>query len=359
MSDIKPFTVSFPESRISDLQRRLDQSIYPDELQDASWDMGTPLTDVERIAQHWRQNFDWKAAEQRLNALPQFTTSIQVNGFEPLSIHFVHIKSEAPGAIPLLFCHGWPGSYIEVFKIAKGLSDSRDGGPSFHIVAPSLPNFGFSQGPKKRGFAYEQYAQTCHELMLKLGYGKYATQGGKPSAPIHILPFLSQRENPTNTINYTGDWGWAITRTMSLLYPDSCLATHFNMDVGDPPSSLKSTQPNNPHPLPSNPTPREVAGVERTKWFTQEGYGYNMQQGTKPQTIAYALADSPLALLAWIYEKLHDWTDSYPWTDDEICTWISIYWFSTAGPGAAGRIYYEVQHDKNGKRASLESRVGG
>lgn len=146
----------------------------------------------------------------------------------------------------------------------------------------------------------------------------------------------------------SGDWGWYVTRTMSLLYPSSCLATHFNMDVGDPPAALTEAQPNNLFPLRPDPTVREINGAKRSTWFDREGFGYNMLQSTKPQTIAYALADSPIALLSWIYEKLHDWADDYPWTDDEICTWVSIYWFSTAGPATACRIYYEMIHDRYG-----------
>lgn len=152
-----------------------------------------------------------------------------------------------------------------------------------------------------------------------------------------------------------GDWGWYVTRTISLLYPSSCLATHYNMDVGDPPPSLADAAPVDSHPLPSEPSPRERNGKTRTAWFDQEGFGYNMLQSTKPQTIAFALADSPVALLAWIYEKLHDWADNYPWTMDEICTWVSIYWFSAAGPAAACRIYYEMIHDKYGNYVPSDS----
>jgi len=179
MDTIKPFTVSFPNGRVADLKERLARAAYPDELGDAGWDLGTPLTDVQRLVKHWGANFDWKKAEAHLNELPQFTTPVQCDGFEELSIHFVHVKSSAPNAIPLLFSHGWPGSFIEVSKIVHSLTESHDGGPAFHVVAPSLPNFGFSQGTKKRGFAIEQYAETCHKLMLKLGYDRYVTQGGK------------------------------------------------------------------------------------------------------------------------------------------------------------------------------------
>ncbi|KAK5082328.1 hypothetical protein LTR05_007474 [Lithohypha guttulata] len=304
MAEIEAFTVLFPEQRISQLKQRLQQALFPDELPDSGWDMGTPLSDIERIAKHWASKFDFQQAAAQLNELPQFKTKIDCEGFDPLSIHFVHLRSDNPNAIPLFFSHGWPGSFFEVYKIARQLTRSDNGGPCFHVVAPSLPNFGFSDGVKKRGFAIEQYATVCNQLMLKLGYERYVTQGG--------------------------DWG-------------------------EPPASLKSTQPGSRFPLPDGATPRELQGAQRTAWFLDEGYGYNLLQSTKPQTLAYALADSPLALLAWISEKLHDWTDNYPWTDDEICLWVSIYYFSTAGPAAATRIYYEMAHDRNGKYVPKDS----
>lgn len=190
-------------------------------------------------------------------------------------------------------------------------------GVSFDVVAPSLPNFAWSEGPKTRGFALAQYAETCHKLMLSLGYSNYVTQGG--------------------------DWGFYVTRTMGLLYPDAVLASHVNMVRAEKPTWTSNPLLALQHAL----TPyseRDHKGFARSKWFLEQGSGYRLQQSTKPQTLGYALADSPVALLAWIYEKLHDWTDEYPWTDDEILTWVSIYYFSTAGPAASVRIYYEVTH---------------
>lgn len=223
---------------------------------------------------------------------------------------------------------------MEVLPILPLLASP--GGPAFHIVAPSLPNFGFSEGVKKRGFAAAQYAETCHKLMLSLGYPEYVTQGG--------------------------DWGFLITRAIGNLYPDHCKASHINLIRASPPTFSK-------HPvlaLQHNLRPyneKEKAGLARGEWFAKEGRGYFMEQATKPQTLAYALNDSPVALLAWIYEKLHDWTDGYAWTDEEILTWISVYWFSRAGPGAAHRIYYEVSHTKPGGGAvtghQVQQYIGG
>ena len=139
------------------------------------------------------------------------------------------------------------------------------------------------------------------------------------------------------------DWGMYLTRTMSLMFPKHCLATHINMDYGSQPTWTANPRLAAQHAVTPY-TQREREGLARTEWFLTEGSGYRAQQCTKPQTIGYAFADSPVALLAWMYEKLHDWTDEYPWTEDEVCTWISIYWFSTAGPAASARIYYEATH---------------
>ncbi|KAL9112989.1 MAG: hypothetical protein Q9227_002854 [Pyrenula ochraceoflavens] len=241
-SEVKPFKIHIPDSEIEDLKQRLSKARFPSELNDAGWDYGAPLSEMKKLTAYWKDDFDWRVAEAKLNSLPQYTTQIQCECFEALKIHFVHKKSDNPNAIPLIFIHGWPGSFIEVSKI---VNDLTAGTPAFDVVAPSLPNYAFSEGSLKKGFGLAQYAETCHKLMLKLEYSQY-------------------------------------------------------------------------------------------------GSGYQRIQSTKPQTVAYALDSSPVALLAWIYEKLHDWTDAYPWTPDEVCTWVSIYAFSTMGPGASCRIYYDV-----------------
>ena len=323
MADINPFTISIPDSSLSDLYTRLSLARFPDELDDAQWDYGSPLADIKRLTTYWKDTFDWRAAEKKLNHLPHFTTPITVSGFTPaLQIHFLHQISPNKNAIPLLFVHGWPGSFLEATKILHPLSHPPAGSdhPAFHVVAPSLPNYGFSSGPKQKGFALAQYAEVCHNLMHKLGYTNYVTQGG--------------------------DWGYYITRTMSLLFWDSCKATHTNFDQGEAPSLMTHPTLALQHMMTPY-TSSEKAGLARTNWFLSESSGYRAQQATKPQTLGYSLTDSPIGLLAWIYEKLHDWTDDYPWTDDELCTWISIYWFSTAGPAASLRIYYESTHEND------------
>ncbi|TGO36777.1 hypothetical protein BHYA_0115g00280 [Botrytis hyacinthi] len=330
MTDIHPFNISIPRDKIDILQRKLSLATFPDELPSEStsrWDQGPPLSEIQRLTEKWK-TWDWRSVENSLNECPQFTTKIDVNGFGELNIHFLHQESPVKNAIPLLFVHGWPGSFLEVLKILPHLQTPASTSfphPSFHIVAPSLPNFGFSSGVKNRGFAMAQYAETLNKLMLKLGYDEYVTQAG--------------------------DWGFWITRSIGKLYPKHCKASHLNMVYAQPPT------------LFSNPIEKigdlfmpyselEKRTVERRKWFQAESY--NVLQSTKPQTLAYGLADSPVALLGWIYEKLHDWSDEYPWTDAEILTWVSIYYFSTAGPGAPQRIYYETMHTSEDKKCTAE-----
>lgn len=328
MASVTPYTVAVPNDRLERLRAKLELTEFPDELDGAGWDYGAPLADVKRLTAYWKDGFDWKKQETDINQLPQYQTQIKVDGYEALNIHFIHQKNENPKAIPLLFVHGWPGNFLEVVKLLPLLAKQTGGkAPAFDVVAPSLPNFGFSDGVKKRGFALRQYAETCHKLMLQLGYDRYVTQGG--------------------------DWGSHITRVIGLQYPQHCKASHINyVRPAHAPAFASSPALALQHAL----TPYsefEKTGLARTQWFVQEGSGYNEIQRTKPQTLGYGLADSPVALLAWIYEKLHDWTDDYPWTDDEILTWVSVYWFSTAGPAANTRIYYEVGHATDLDRSTL------
>ncbi|KAM0151547.1 hypothetical protein ACHAQE_008485 [Botrytis cinerea] len=333
MTDIHPFNILVPQDKINTLQTKLSLATFPDELPSESasaWDQGPPLSEIQRLTEKWK-TWNWRNVENSLNEYPQFTTKIDVEGFGELDIHFLHQESPVKNAIPLLFVHGWPGSFLEVFKILPHLqspaASTSSPHPSFHIVAPSLPNFGFSSGVKKRGFAMAQYAETLNKLMIKLGYSEYVTQAG--------------------------DWGFWITRAIGKLYPKHCKASHLNMVYAQPPK------------LFSNPIEKigdmfmpyselEKRAVERRKWFQAESRGYNVLQSTKPQTLAYGLADSPVALLGWIYEKLHDWSDEYPWSDDEILTWVSVYYFSTAGPGTPQRIYYETMHTSEDKECTVD-----
>lgn len=318
MASVKPFQISIPDSDIGKLKQKLSLTTFPQDVHFSdSWDYGVPLSDIKRLATYWQDGFDWRAAEAKLNAeLPQFSTVVAVEGFGDIDVHFVHQRSDRPDSIPLLFCHGWPGSFLEVLKILPLLTEvSGPDQPSFHVVAPSLPNFGFSGKVTQAGFGIPQYAEVCHNLMLQLGYDKYVTQGG--------------------------DWGYGVTRLMGSRYPQHVLASHLNfVRVNTPPEFSKAPAQYLKHTVLPYST-AEKDGLARTQWFNKKGFGYNLEQSTRPHTIGFALADSPVALLAWVYEKLHDWTDEYPWTDDEVLTWISIYAFSKAGADSSVRIYYE------------------
>ncbi|KAI0206210.1 microsomal epoxide hydrolase [Astrocystis sublimbata] len=334
---IKPFTIAIPDAALEDLNERLSKTRLPDELEDSGKDFGSPLKDVKRLSKYWLEKYDWRKAEAELNKLPHFTTSLQADGFKPLSVHFVHMRSSRADAIPLLFVHGWPGLFLEATKIMKPLTEPADSSqPAFHVVAPSLLGYGFSEGCKQRDFGVCQQGEVFHKLMLRLGYDEYATQGG--------------------------DWGTVITRSMGMNYaPKHVKAQHLNMDYYPQPTFLKTPWAwlrTMVAALVTGFSEREKKGFERAQWFKDEGSGYFAVQGTKPQTLGYGLTDSPVAVLAWIYEKLVDWTDDYPWTEDEVCTWISIYWFSTAGPRFSLQLYYEHLHTENAELAKKKEAKG-
>ncbi|KAJ3575873.1 hypothetical protein NP233_g813 [Leucocoprinus birnbaumii] len=313
-----PFRISVSNEEIDFLKKKLNLTRLPDEIEDAGRDYGAPLQDIQRLTAYWKDRYDWRKHETQLNEeMPQFTRDIEVENFGTLNIHYVHKKSPIAPAIPLLFVHGWPGSFLEVRRILPLLVEESSDHPSFHVVALSLPGYGFSEAPRKRGFSIEQYAEVFHKLMLALGYDEYVTQGG--------------------------DWGAVITQTIAAKYGGKhSKAWHTNMPIAEPPHYW-----NRPllflQSLIWGLTPDEKAGLGRTKRVRSEGLGYVEEQSTQPQTLGYSLADSPVGLLGWIYEKLLDWTDDYPWTDDEVLTWISIYWFSRPGPAASIRIYYEFR----------------
>lgn len=329
MSSIKPYKINVPQDKIDRLHKKLDLCDLPDEIDAAEWEYGAPLADIKRLTEYWKDKYDWRKAEAELNEMPQFTTDIDVAHFGTFNIHFVHRESKVKNAIPLIFLHGWPGSFIEVTKILPQLVNGPSDFPSFHVVAPSLVDYGFSSGCPKKGFSIDQHAEYCHKLMQSLGYTQYVCQGG--------------------------DLGSFICRMLVSKYPSACRAMHTNFALPREPSvaefpalaaQAKIT------PL----TDGEKAGLQRTEWYNKVANAYMLQHSTKPQTIAYSMVDSPVGLLAWIYEKLHDWTDDYAWTPDEILTWISIYYFSVAGPHATQRIYYAFAHGDaiNGERPVLE-----
>ncbi|TFK20416.1 alpha/beta-hydrolase [Coprinopsis marcescibilis] len=334
LADEQPFTLNVPQDELKSLQVKLQLTRLPDELEFAGHGYGMPLKDIERLLARWRDGFDWRKHESQLNAeLPQFIRKIEVEGFGELDIHYVHKQSRLDTAIPLLFIHGWPGSFIEVRKILPLLTEPSEDFPYFHVAAISLPGFGFSSAPTKKGFHLDQYAEVCHKLMLALGYNEYVVQGG--------------------------DWGFYVGRRIANLYGKThCKAWHTNF-----PRNINSLSPpsfwTNPLSYLKNLitplTQEERAGLEHSKKFQKDGRGYSVLQATRPQTLGYLLGDSPVGLLAWIYEKLVSWSDNYPWEDDEVLTWVSIYWFSRSGPASSLRIYYEATRGPG--RTAEESQI--
>ncbi|KAF5354430.1 hypothetical protein D9758_010785 [Tetrapyrgos nigripes] len=319
--NVEPYRIRVPEHKLELLAQKLRLTTFPDEIEEAGWDYGVPISDIRRLVSRWKEGFDWRKQEETLNEeLPQFTVDIEVEKYGSLNVHFVHKRSVCEDAIPLLFVHGWPGSFIEVRKILPLLVEPSPSHPGFHVVAMSLPGYGFSEAPSKRGFAMSQMAETANKLMLALGYSEYVTQGG--------------------------DMGFMVTRKIAQSYGHKhCKAWHTNSPVPSIPSFWTKPIEFLLSFVLLPWTAAEKAGIERTTWFAQEGSGYANLHMTQPQTPGYSLADSPVGLLAWITEKLVNWSDGYPWSDDEILTWVSIYLFSRAGPAASLRLYYEMRKE--------------
>ncbi|TEB09975.1 epoxide hydrolase 1 [Coprinellus micaceus] len=300
MSTEAPFTIAIPDNDLEFLRKKLELTRLPDELEEAGHEYGAPLADVQRLAKYWQDEYlpKWREHEARLNDLPQFTRDIEVEGFGTLNIHYVHKKSEVADAIPLLFVHGWPGSFIEVRKILPLLIQASSDHPSFHVVALSLPGYGFSDNPKKKGFAVGQYAEVCNKLMLALGYNEYITQGG--------------------------DWGSLITRKMAQVYGARIAKGGTPTCPFAPPTQRRSTQPQAALSILSHfilgYTEKEKAGLKRSMLFQEHGIGYFKEQATQPQTLGYSLADSPGR-----------------GSDLDIHLLVS-----KAGPTASTRIYFEI-----------------
>ncbi|KAI0823302.1 alpha/beta-hydrolase [Trametes gibbosa] len=316
----RPFTLAVPDVELELLRKRLDLVRLPDELDGAAWHYGAARADVARLVAHWRGGFDWRAREAAINALPMFVRGVEVEGFGTLEVHYVHRRSGVEGAIPLLFVHGWPGSFLEARKLLPLLTAGSPEYPSFHVVAVSLPGFGFSEAPKKPGFAGPQYAEVFNKLMLALGYDEYVYQGGDWGHMIGV-----------HAVHIYGHKHIKAWLTNLPIYRDPTLFTY-------PVYYLQKLA----LPITTRFNDRARIDYEKTKEWYKRGTGYYSEQATEPQTVGYSLADSPVGLLAWIYEKLVTWTDHYPWTDDEVLEWISVYWFSRAGPAAASRVYYEM-----------------
>ncbi len=310
---IIPFEISVPDSAIADLKQRLSRTRLPDQISDTSWEYGTDVAYMRELLDYWQNDFDWRQQESELNQFDQFKTDI-----DGLAMHFIHQRSANPDAMPLLIVHGWPGSISEFNKIIGPLTDpaahGRDAANAFHVIAPSLPGFGFSEIPDQPGYRPEKIAHILAALMEKIGYERYAIAGG--------------------------DWGAIINRHLANNYPERLIGLHSNMMLAGPPEDEEQR---------NAVTEEESAARTARGSYMQNERAYQQIQGTKPQSLGYGLNDSPAGLAAWIIEKFHGWTDmpqgaegdldNY-FSKDELLTNISIYWF-TQTITSSTRIYYE------------------
>jgi pimeloyl-ACP methyl ester carboxylesterase len=317
--DLRPFRIDIPQADLDDLQDRLDRTRWPDELPGAGWSYGVPRGYLQELARYWRHDYDWRAAEARLNQWPQFTTEI-----DGAHLHFAHITSPEPGATPLLMTHGWPGSIAEFTTVAGLLTDpaahGADPAHAFHLVLPSIPGFGLSGPTTEPGWEYRRVAAAFAELMSALGYPRYGVQGG--------------------------DWGAAISRELGRTRPDAVIGVHLNLV----PDGGATREPDAAELAGLSPAERDrtIASWERLQEWVRHRQGYADVQATRPQTLAYALTDSPVGQLAWIAEKFREWTDSAGRPEDavdrdQLLTNVMLYWL-TGTAGSSARIYYERAH---------------
>ena len=310
---IIPFEIDIADAAIADLKRRLAATRMPDQIADTTWEYGTDSSYLSELIAYWQNDFDWKKQESELNQFDQFKTEI-----DGLDMHFIHQRSENPDAIPLMIVHGWPGSVAEFSKIVGPLTDpvahGGDIADSYHVIAPSLPGFGFSERPNEPGYSPEKIAHILAGLMQRLGYEQYAIAGG--------------------------DWGAIINRYLANNYPERLIGLHSNMVLAGPPAD--ETQRDDVSEAVSSLRTARIA-------YMLNEVGYQRIQGTKPQSLGYGLNDSPAGLAAWIVEKFHGWSDLPQDADgdldnyfskDELLTNIAIYWFTETITSSA-RIYYE------------------
>ena len=310
--DVKPFTIAVEESVLEDLRQRLADTRWPDEIPNTGWDYGSNLAYIKELVEYWRTEFDWRAQEAKLNEFNHYKSEV-----DGLDIHFIHEKGKGPNPIPLIITHGWPSCFFEMTKIIPLLTDpsSYGGDPldSFDVVAPSLPGFGFSDHAKERGMEVPRVAGIWNKLMThNLGYSKFAAQGG--------------------------DIGSGVTACLGFSHSDSLHGIHLTSITRPTPYLGPGSRP---------VTEAEQALItQRDKWFDDEG-GYNHIQGTKPQTLAYGLNDSPAGLASWIVEKYRTWSDcggdvEKSYTKDELLTIVTIYWV-TQTISSSTRMYFENQ----------------
>lgn len=306
---MKPFRIDVPDADIADLRRRLAETRWANESPTPGWERGVPLEYLRELTEYWRTEFDWRAAEERLNSLPQFVTEI---GGTP--IHFLHMRSPEPDATPMIMTHGWPGSFVEFTEVAGPLTDPRahggDPADAYHLVIPSMPGFGFSKPAAGPGWSFHRVAGAWAELMSRLGYRRYVAQGA--------------------------DLGTWVSRILASLDTDHVAALHLNFLItlpGSDPADLIGL------------SDADLRRLGLLQLFGDDMSAYMKVQSTRPQTLAYALHDSPVGQLAWMVEKFGEWTDMQKVPDDavdrdQMLTNASLYWFTGSGASSA-HFYYD------------------
>ncbi len=309
--EISPFAAAIDEAELEELRRRILQTRWPEQETCEGWDQGVPLAYARELADYWAHGYDWRRWESRLNQWPQFNTAI-----DGIDIHFIHRRSPHAHALPLVISHGWPGSVVEFHKVIEPLAEPEKYGgaaeDAFHVVAPSLPGYGFSGRPATAGTSVETIGRMWGTLMARLGYDRYVAQGG--------------------------DWGSLITHSMGLTETDHCAAIHTNMPLVAPdPDTMDDL------------TAQEQAALDGMAHYGASDSGYSKIQSTRPQTLGYALADSPVGQMAWIIEKFYAWTDcerngvrhpEHVLTRDELLDNVMMYWLNNCGASSA-RLYWE------------------
>ncbi len=314
---VSPFNAAVPEDQLQDLKNRLAMTRWPERETSGDWNQGMPLEYTRELAEYWARDYDWRRFEQRLNQWPQFTT-----GIEGVDVHFIHRRSPEENALPIIISHGWPGSVVEFHKVIDALADPVAHGGSasdaFHVVVPSLPGFGFSGKPNNTGTSVEKIGDMWRQLMARLGYQRYVAQGG--------------------------DWGAMITQSMGMSETAHCAGIHINMPIVAPdPATMDKL------------TPQEEEALAGMNFYNEWDSGYSKQQSTRPQTLAYGLADSPVGQMAWIIEKFYAWTDcekdgvKHPenvLTKDELLDNVMLYWLTNSAASSA-RLYWESFNKPN------------
>jgi epoxide hydrolase len=306
-ADVIPFRLDIPEADLADLRQRIRRTRWPEPETVAGWTQGVPRAYLQELCGYWADGYDWRVAESRLNALPQFVTAI-----DGLDIHFLHVRSPHPAALPLVLTHGWPGSVIEFLKVIGPLTDPAghggDAADAFHVVCPSLPGFGFSGKPARPGWGIERIAAAWAELMARLGYRRYGAQGS--------------------------DWGTSISARIGQQDPEHVAGIHLIPPLAPPdPATFGDL------------TDTERAALATLEHSAEHDSGYSTEHATRPQTIGYGLVDSPVALCAWIIEKFWNWTDhdgdlDQVLTRDELLDNLMLYWLPGTGASSA-RLYWE------------------